>query len=105
MTPSITHRRKRCDHTTAWAALHGHFEAHGRDLDLREAFARDAGRFAAMSFEAPEVFADLSKNLLDTATLRFLVDAAGQRSARAQRSETLLAILAQLEARDRRGAV
>ncbi|WP_137110512.1 15-cis-phytoene synthase [Rhodobacter sp. SY28-1] len=35
----------------------------------------------------------------------FLVDAAGQRSARAQRSETLLAILAQLEARDRRGAV
>lgn len=35
----------------------------------------------------------------------FLVEAAGQRSARPQRSETLLAILAQLEARDRRGAV
>ena len=40
---------KRCDHTAAWAALQGHFEAHGRDLDLREAFARDAGRFAALS--------------------------------------------------------
>ena len=38
---------KRCDDTTAWAALKGHFEAHGRGLDLREAFARDAGRFAA----------------------------------------------------------
>ena len=35
----------------------------------------------------------------------FLVEAAGQRPARAQRSEALLSILAQLEARDRRGAV
>ena len=67
---------KRCDLTAAWAALKGHFEAHGRGLDLREAFARDAGRFAALSFEAPEVFADLSKNLLDTATLHFLLDLA-----------------------------
>ena len=66
----------RCDRTPAWAALQGHFEAHGRDFDLREAFARDAGRFDALSFQAPEVFADLSKNLLDTATLRFLQDLA-----------------------------
>jgi 15-cis-phytoene synthase len=34
----------------------------------------------------------------------FLVEAAGQRSARPQRSETLLSILAQLEAQDRRRA-
>ena len=66
----------RCDQTTAWAALHGHYEAHGRDFDLREAFARDAGRAAAFSFEAPEVFADLSKNRIDTATLHFLLDLA-----------------------------
>ena len=66
----------RCDRTAAWAALQGHYEAHGRDLDLREAFARDAGRAAAMSFEAPEVFADLSKNRLDTATLKFLLELA-----------------------------
>jgi len=65
----------RCDQTEAWAALSGHFEAHGRDFDLREAFARDAGRFAALSFEAPEVFADLSKNLVDVATLKFLLAA------------------------------
>ena len=26
---------KRCDSTVAWAALQGHFEAHGRELDLR----------------------------------------------------------------------
>jgi len=29
----------RCDRTMAWAALRGHHEAHGRDFDLREAFA------------------------------------------------------------------
>jgi glucose-6-phosphate isomerase len=66
----------RCNHTQAWAALKGHYEAHGRDLDLREAFNRDAGRAASFSFHAPEVFADLSKNLIDTATLHFLLDLA-----------------------------
>ncbi len=89
MNPLDPHRMKRCDHTAAWAALQGHFEAHGRDLDLREAFARDAGRFAAMSFEAPEVFADLSKNLLDTATLRFLVDLARECGLEARRDAML----------------
>jgi len=66
----------RCDRTTAWAALQGHYQAHGRDLDLRDAFNRDAGRFAAFSFDAPEVFADLSKNLIDGATLRLLLEMA-----------------------------
>ncbi len=75
----------RCDRTVAWGALKGHFEAHGRDFDLREAFARDAGRFASLSFEAPEVFADLSKNHLDLATLRFLVDLARECGLEAQR--------------------
>ncbi|MDP1647949.1 MAG: glucose-6-phosphate isomerase [Rubrivivax sp.] len=80
---------KRCDHTAAWAALQGHFEAHGRDLDLREAFAQDAGRFAALSFDAPEVFADLSKNLLDTATLHFLVELARECALEEQRDAML----------------
>ena len=66
----------RCDRTTAWAALAGHYQAHGRDYDLRSAFAEDAHRFSSLSFEAPEVFADLSKNLLDGATLKFLLDLA-----------------------------
>ena len=52
---------KRCDSTIAWAALQGHYEAHGRDLDLREAFTRDVQRFEAFAVQAPEVFADLSK--------------------------------------------
>ena len=75
----------RCDQTQAWAALKGHFEAHGRDFDVREAFARDPQRFSAMSVEAPEVFADLSKNRLDTATLHFLLDLARECGVEARR--------------------
>ncbi|MBQ0931226.1 glucose-6-phosphate isomerase [Ideonella alba] len=66
----------RCDETIAWTALGGHYEAHGRELDLREAFARDAGRAAAFSLQAPEIFADLSKNLWDDSTRRLLVELA-----------------------------
>ncbi len=67
----------RCDHTNAWQALRGHFEGHGRDLDLREAFARDADRTAAFTHEAPEgITVDLSKNLIDLATRRFLLQLA-----------------------------
>ena len=79
----------RCDRTTAWAALNGHYEAHGRDLDLREAFARDPGRFDAFGFEAPCLFADLSKNLIDTATLRFLLDLARDCELEARRDAML----------------
>ena len=79
----------RCDRTEAWGALGGHFEAHGRDFDLREAFARDPGRFDAMSVDAPEVFADLSKNLIDTATLHFLLDLADECGVAARRDAML----------------
>jgi glucose-6-phosphate isomerase len=62
----------RCDRSAAWAALHAHHHAAGRQFDLRQAFAADAGRFEAMSLQAPEVFADLSKNLVDEETWRLL---------------------------------
>ena len=79
----------RCDRTAAWAALAGHFEAHGRGFDLREAFGRDPGRFASMSYTAPEVFVDLSKNLVDAASLRFLADLARECGVEAQRDAML----------------
>ena len=75
----------RCDRTPAWASLRGHFEAHGRTFDLREAFARDPSRFEAFSLQAPGVFADLSKNLVDVATRRFLVQLAQECGVPAQR--------------------
>ena len=79
----------RCDQTQAWGALQGHFEAHGRELDLREAFARDPGRFNTFSLQAPEVFADLSKNRIDTATLRWLLDMARECELATQRDALL----------------
>ncbi len=79
----------RCDRTQAWAALAGHFEAHGRGFDLREAFGRDPDRFEALGVEAPEVFADLSKNLVDTATLHFLLDLARECRVEARRDAML----------------
>ncbi|HSW21310.1 MAG TPA: glucose-6-phosphate isomerase, partial [Burkholderiaceae bacterium] len=54
----------------------GHHEAHGRELDLRDAFARDPARFATLSLQAPEVFADLSKNRWDLFTRKLLIDLA-----------------------------
>ena len=78
-------RATRCDRTEAWAALAGHYQAHGRDFDLREAFARDPGRFESLSIEAPFVFADVSKNRIDTAALHFLVDLASECGVEARR--------------------
>ena len=66
----------RCDQTVAWRALQGHYEAHGRDLDLRDAFVRDPARFAALSLQGPEVFADLSKNRWDLFTRKLLIELA-----------------------------
>jgi len=66
----------RADRTEAWAALKGHYEAHGRGFDIRDAFARDPKRFTSLGMDAPEVYADLSKNFLDSATLHFLLDLA-----------------------------
>src|SRR6478735_5274343 len=64
--------RLRCDQAAAWGELQQNFERKGRAFDLRTAFTQDAGRFAAFSQEAPQVFADLSKNLLDAETQALL---------------------------------
>ncbi|MDI1237832.1 MAG: glucose-6-phosphate isomerase [Polaromonas sp.] len=68
-----------CHQTPAWAALQAQFDASGKTFDLRRAFAADPGRFAAFSQEAPHVFADLSKNLIDAPTQALLLDLARQR--------------------------
>jgi len=78
-------KRLRCDQTPGWGALKAHFEASGRAFDLREAFARDAGRFEAFSQAAPHVFADLSKNLVDADAQALLMALARQCGLEAQR--------------------
>lgn len=65
--------RTRCDQTRAWGALRAHFDSAGRSLDVREAFAADPGRYAALSQEAPHVFADLSRNRIDGTTEALLM--------------------------------
>ena len=70
--------RLRCDRTPVWASLQAAYDTHGRTFDLRQAFAADPQRFAHFSQQAPHVFGDLSKNLLDTATAQLLLDLAEQ---------------------------
>lgn len=55
----------RCDRTPAWKELQKHFDTNARSFDLRDAFAADGKRFELFSQGAPQVFADLSKNLID----------------------------------------
>lgn len=66
----------RCSETAAWQQLQAHFEREGRGMDLRRAFAQDPARFEAFSQDAPHVFADLSKNLIDREAQRLLLELA-----------------------------
>lgn len=68
--------RLRCDQTPAWRALQGHFDR--GTPTLREAFAADPQRFTRFSQDAPHVFADLSKNLIDPAGEALLLELAQQ---------------------------
>jgi glucose-6-phosphate isomerase len=68
----------RCDQTKAWTALNAHFEASGRQFDLRAAFSSDAERFERFAVQAPGVFADLSKNRWDAGTRALLTGLAAE---------------------------
>ena len=67
--------RPHCDRTAAWPLLRAHFEQEGCRFDLRAAFS-DPKRFEGFSQQAPYVFADLSKNLVDTHTKSLLLELA-----------------------------
>jgi glucose-6-phosphate isomerase len=61
--------------TTAWARL---TELKGREIDLRTAFAEDAGRAERLTHTAADLHVDLSKNLVDEDVLASLVELATQ---------------------------
>jgi glucose-6-phosphate isomerase len=81
----MTDTRMRCDRTSAWARLQAHYDAAGRNFDLRQAFATDPQRFAAFSQPAPHLFADLSKNLIDANTEALLLALAREAGIEAHR--------------------
>ena len=56
----------RCDQTQAWKLLGDHFAASGKSFDVRTALAQDASRVQSLSQAAPHIFADLSKNRIDS---------------------------------------
>ena len=76
---------KRCDQTVAWGALQGHWQAHGRDLDLRELFAQDPQRFERWALTAPEMLVDMSRARWDVATGRHLISLARECGLEAHR--------------------
>jgi glucose-6-phosphate isomerase len=78
MTTPLPNHAPRCDQTPAWSALQSLYATTGRQLDLRQAFASDDQRFSTFSQEAPHIFADLSKNLIDTQSQALLLDLARQ---------------------------
>lgn len=82
-------QRLRCDQTTSWPRLQDHaaavFGPAAGGFDLRQAFATDPGRFARFSQQAPQVFADLSKNLIDDQAERLLLDMARECGLEAHR--------------------
>ena len=78
-----------CNTLPAWPALESHFHEDIQTLDLRQAFAADAGRLEALSQQAPHVFADLSKNLWTERTEELLGELAQQADVLAQRDAML----------------
>ncbi len=75
----------RCDRTAGWGALLSHYDESGIGFDLRRAFAEQPGRFEALSQEAPHLFADLSKNLIDSRTEALLQAVARESGLEARR--------------------
>ncbi len=62
-----------CHETAAWRALERHYREEMADFDIAAGFADDPGRLAALSQQAPHVFADLSKNRVTPRTEQLLV--------------------------------
>ncbi len=79
----------RCDQSAAWGVLGAHFKTSGQAFDIRAAFASDPHRFAMLGFEAPAVYADLSKNRLDVTTLGLLLNLARECALETRRDAML----------------
>jgi glucose-6-phosphate isomerase len=77
--------RPACDRTAAWQGLQDRHRAAGAGFQLKEAFASDPQRFTRFGQQAPHVYADLSKNLVDTETEQLLFALARETQLEAHR--------------------
>jgi glucose-6-phosphate isomerase len=77
--------RPRCDQLPAWGQLRALSQALKTGYDVRAALASDPGRVQRFSQEAPELFADLSKNWIDAGIENALFDLAEQAGVPAHR--------------------
>ncbi|NML48401.1 glucose-6-phosphate isomerase [Ramlibacter sp. G-1-2-2] len=77
--------RMRCDQAAAWQLLQDQYQQAGRLFDARAAFVQEPDRFGTLSQEAPELFADLSKNLVDERTEQLLLQLARECGLEAHR--------------------
>jgi glucose-6-phosphate isomerase len=77
--------KPKCDATAAWQKLQREFQDRGRAFDVRAAFQAEPARFEALSLQAPHVFADLSKNLVDARVRGLLLELARERGLEAHR--------------------
>ena len=76
MSTGYADPRTRCDRTPAWGLLRAHYAQSGQGFDVRTAFADDPQRAQRFSQQAPHLFADLSKNLIDVPTEALLMQLA-----------------------------
>ena len=79
-----------CHETAAWKALERHYQEEMAEFDIAQAFAADPQRLAALSQQAPHVFADLSKNRITPATEQLLT-ALAQECGLAERRDQMFA--------------
>jgi glucose-6-phosphate isomerase len=81
----MANERVRCDQAASWGLLQDHYDSQGRAFNARAAFTQEPDRFQALSQEAPELFADLSKNLLDAQAEKLLLQLARECGLEAHR--------------------
>ncbi|WP_159910856.1 glucose-6-phosphate isomerase [Pantoea sp. 18069] len=76
-----------CHETAAWRALARHYQEEMAEFDIACGFADDPGRLAALSQQAPHVFADLSKNRITPRTEQLLTGLAQECGLAARRDQ------------------
>ncbi len=85
MTPSYV----RCDQTGTWQQLNAHYASSAKSFDARAALANQENRVEVFSQTAPHIFADMSKNRIDSEAQALLMQLARECGLEKQRDAML----------------